>query len=81
MAPPADLFPQRCPLRDGAAATSAAIFWLKARAGWREKDIHEITGPSGGPVQMVDVSGLSDAQLAALEPILARLATRSVEGR
>ena len=66
---------------DGAAATSAAIFWLKARAGWREKDVHEITGPSGGPIQMVDVSGLSDAQLAALEPILVRLATRSVEER
>ena len=66
---------------DGAAATSAAIFWLKARAGWREKDVHEITGPSGGPIQMVDVSGLSDAQLAALEPILARLATRSVGDR
>ena len=29
---------------DGAAATSAAIFWLKVRAGWREKDVHEVTG-------------------------------------
>ena len=34
---------------DGSAATSAAIFWLKTRAGWREKDVHEITGPNGGP--------------------------------
>ncbi len=51
---------------DGAAATSAAIFWLKVRAGWREKDVHEVTGPNGGPIQMVDMSGLSDAQLAAL---------------
>jgi len=27
---------------------SASIFWLKARAGWREK--HEISGPEGGEV-------------------------------
>ncbi len=58
---------------DGAAATSAAIFWLKARAGWREKDVHEITGPGGGPIQMVDVSRLSDEQLAALQPVLQAL--------
>ncbi len=66
---------------DGAAATSAAIFWLKVRAGWREKAVHEITGPNGGPIQMVDVSGLSDAQLAALQPVLARLSTQSTEDR
>ena len=66
---------------DGAAATSAAIFWLKVRAGWREKDVHEVTGPNGGPIQMVDVSGLSDAQLAALQPVLARLSTQSTEDR
>ena len=65
---------------DGAAATSAAIFWLRTRAGWREKEVHEITGPNGGPIQMVDMSGLSDAQLAALEPVLSSLAIRS-EGR
>lgn len=58
---------------EGSAATSAAIFWLKARAGWREKDVHEVTGPSGGPIQMVDMSGLSDAQLAALQPMLQAL--------
>ena len=64
---------------DGAAATSAAIFWLKVRAGWREKAEHEVTGPNGGPIQMVDVSGLSDAQLAALQPVLARLSTHTTE--
>ena len=66
---------------DGAAATSAAIFWLKVRAGWREKAVHEVTGLNGGPIQMVDVSGLSDAQLAALQPVLARLSTQSTEDR
>ena len=61
---------------DGSAATSAAIFWLRTRAGWREKDVHEVTGPNGGPLQIVDMSGLSDAQLAALEPVLSSLAVR-----
>ena len=28
----------------------ACIFWLKARAGWRER--HEITGPDGGAVPL-----------------------------
>ena len=28
----------------------AAIFWLKARAGWREKHEVEVSGPGGGPV-------------------------------
>ena len=32
--------------------TSAAIFWMKARAGWSEKTQHEISGPNGGPVQV-----------------------------
>ena len=65
---------------DGAAATSAAIFWLKVRAGWREKDVHEITGLNGGPFQMVDMSSLSNAQLTALEPVLSSLAVQR-EGR
>lgn len=61
---------------DGSSATSAAIFWLKARAGWREKEVHEITGRNGGPIQTMDLSLLSDAQLAALEPVLAAMAAR-----
>lgn len=28
----------------------AMIFWLKARAGWREKHILEHTGADGGPI-------------------------------
>lgn len=27
--------------------TSAAIFWLKTRAGWKETQAHEITGADG----------------------------------
>ena len=66
---------------DGAAATSAAIFWLKTRAGWREKDVHEVTGPNGGPIQTFNLSSLTDAQLDALEPVLASLTMRTTEDR
>ena len=30
---------------------AAAIFWMKARAGWREKQQVELSGPDGGPVR------------------------------
>ena len=33
--------------------TSAAIFWMKARANWSEKIINETTGPNGGPVEVL----------------------------
>ena len=49
------------------------------RAGWREKDVHEVTGLNGGPIQIVDVSRLSDAELEALQPVLSRLSTQSTE--
>lgn len=32
--------------------TAAAIFWLKTRAKWKETQAHELTGDSGGPVQI-----------------------------
>ena len=61
---------------DGAASVTAGIFWMRTRGRWREHDVHEVTGLNGGPIQMVDVSGLSDAQLAALQPVLSSLAVR-----
>ena len=45
---------------------AAAIFWLKSRAGWREKVDVELTGPGGGPLQSIDVSGMSTAALKEL---------------
>ncbi|WP_431285596.1 hypothetical protein ACQW02_12670 [Humitalea sp. 24SJ18S-53] len=30
---------------------AAAIFWMKARAGWREKHQVEVTGADGAPLQ------------------------------
>ena len=35
--------------------TSAAIFWLKTRAGWKETSITEITGEDGGPIKGLEV--------------------------
>lgn len=41
---------------DGASAVTAAIFWLKTRAGWKETSIHQMTGADGGPIRTVDES-------------------------
>ena len=37
----------------------------------------EHTGAGGGPIQVADLRGLTDAQVAALEPVLSALAVRS----
>jgi hypothetical protein len=41
---------------DGTGAVSAAIFWAKARMGWRETQRQELTGPNGGPIETADSS-------------------------
>jgi hypothetical protein len=38
----------------GREAVSAAIFWLKARACWKETSVHEQAGNRGQPLQRVD---------------------------
>lgn len=50
---------------------SAVIFYLKARAGWSEKQRVEVTGADGGPVE-----------ISALESARAKLARRfaSIKG-
>ena len=35
--------------------TSAAIFWLKTRAGWKETQVTELTGENGGPIKGLEV--------------------------
>ena len=30
---------------DGTQSVTAAIFWLKTRGGWKETNIHEMSGP------------------------------------
>lgn len=38
--------------------TTAAIFWLKTRAGWKETSGLELTGNSGGAIQVI--TGIND---------------------
>jgi hypothetical protein len=38
---------------EGREAVTAAIFWLKTRARWKETSVNEITGPDGGPVSEI----------------------------
>ncbi len=33
--------------------TAAAIFWMKARAGWSERVRAELVGADGGPIQVI----------------------------
>lgn len=52
---------------------SACIFWLKTRAGWRETQSVELSGPDKGPVAVKnapDLSRLSEEELRQLDGIL-----------
>jgi len=40
--------------------TSAAIFWLKTRAGWKETQAHEISGSEGSPITVKIITGIDD---------------------
>jgi hypothetical protein len=55
--------------------TASMIFYLKTQGKWSTRIEH--TGPDGGPIQTVDISsaldGMSEAQLAAIEPIIESL--------
>ena len=48
----------------------AAIYVTKARGGWRDADRVEHTGRDGGPIEHVDLSKLTDTDLAAIERII-----------
>ena len=52
---------------------TACIFWLKTRAGWRETQNVELSGPEKGPVAVKnspDLSRLSDEELMQLDGLL-----------
>ena len=40
---------------EGREAVTAAIFWLKTRAGWKETALHEVSGRNGGPIETAPV--------------------------
>lgn len=47
---------------NGQGSVTAAIFWLKTRARWREVSVHEHTGAEGAPIEIDDAR----AELAGL---------------
>jgi hypothetical protein len=59
---------------EGREAVIAAIFWLKTRAGWRETNIHELTGRDGGPIETTVESARERISLR-IAAIHARLTT------
>ena len=63
-------------LGDGAQSVTAAIFWLKTRARWKETTGHELTGVDGGPIRVVE----SDAR-AHVAAMIDRLCVRIDEDR
>lgn len=48
-----------------APSPAAAIFWCKARLGWREKIDNQHSGPDGGAIP-IRLESLTDAQLGQL---------------
>lgn len=54
----------------GQGAVTAAIFWMKCQAGWKETQAVELTGKDGGPLKTQgvphDLSALTDAELETL---------------
>jgi hypothetical protein len=42
---------------DGREAVTAAIFWLKARARWKEVSAHEHGGVAGEPIEITCIIG------------------------
>jgi len=48
-------------LGQGREAVTAAIFWLKTRARWKETTAVEHGGPEGGPIQ---TEPMTDRELA-----------------
>lgn len=53
---------------DGREAITAAIFWIKTRAGWKESLTHVVSGPEGAPIEVSETSNrdLGKAILAVL---------------
>jgi hypothetical protein len=53
---------------EGPQSVTAAIFWLKTRAGWKESIAHEVSGADGAPIEVREHSNrdLARAVLALL---------------
>jgi len=51
----------------GQGAVTAAIFWMKTRAGWREVTRSEVSGPDGGAVKVETTKKFDASELAPEE--------------
>jgi hypothetical protein len=38
---------------EGREAVTAALFWLKTRAGWKETAVHQLSGAGDGPIKVI----------------------------
>jgi hypothetical protein len=63
---------------EGREAVTAAIFWLKTRAGWKETAIHEVSGPEGRPLEVIDTSPREMAKAILLTLNRAAIEDRTV---
>ena len=59
--------------------TASLIFWMKARAGWRERVVQEHTGPDGQEPVSLQVRFVGPSSADRPEPALVR-GQRTVEG-
>jgi hypothetical protein len=55
-----------------AGNVSAAIFYLKTQAGWKETQVNEHTGKDGGPIQHEQVGGDAEAFLRHVQQLAER---------
>ena len=44
---------------EGPQSVTAAIFWLKTRASWKESSVHEVTGKDGAPL-IIEIQRFGD---------------------
>ena len=67
--------------RDDPRSAAAAMFVMKTRAGWRETNRTEVTGPGGGPLQLAAAPTTVDPRLLSLEEreSLRAIAQKAVE--
>jgi hypothetical protein len=63
---------------EGREAVTAAIFWLKTRARWKEVSVHEHAGVPGEPIG-IDLSGWPDELLEQVEKMLEASVAKALE--
>lgn len=61
----------------GREAVTAAIFWMKCQAGWKEAQKVELTGADGGPIRVTD---MTDEELLAIAAGRGRRVAHKAEG-